>query len=129
MPAKAKPIPAEYPGATPYLCIKGAARAIDFYVKAFGATEAMRMEQPDGRIGHAEVRIGRAAIMLADEFPEIDFRSPESLGGTPVNILVYVEDVDARVGCCAKPIPTLALPLKGREATDQSLRTISRPDQ
>lgn len=91
----AKPIPDDYRGATPYLCIKDAARAIDFYAKAFGAKETMRMAQPDGRIGHAEIRIGSAPIMLADEFPEIGFRSPKTLGGSPVNILVYVEDVDA----------------------------------
>ena len=90
-----KPIPDDYAGATPYLCVKDAFRAIDFYKKAFGARETMRMTQPDGRVGHAEIRIGRAPIMLADEFPEIDFRSPQTLGGTPVNILVYVENVDA----------------------------------
>src|SRR5688572_23297811 len=93
----AKPIPDDYTAATPYLCIKDAARAIDFYAKAFGATEMMRMMQPDGRVGHAEIRIGRAPVMLADEFPEMDFRSPKTLGGTPVNILVYVENVDALV--------------------------------
>jgi len=97
MPAKAKPIPDDYRGATPYLCVKGAAKAIDFYVRAFGAKEQMRMQQPDGRIGHAEIRIGAAPIMLADESPEMEFRSPQSLGGSPVNILVYVEDVDALV--------------------------------
>lgn len=90
-----KPIPDDYRGATPYLCIKDAARAIDFYVKAFGARETMRMAQPDGRVGHAEIRIGNAPVMLADEFPEMGFRSPKTLGGSPVNILVYVEDVDA----------------------------------
>ena len=90
-----KRIPDDYTAATPYLCIKDAARAIDFYRKAFGATETMRMMQPDGRVGHAEIRIGRAPVMLADEFPEMEFRSPQALGGTPVNILVYVEDVDA----------------------------------
>jgi PhnB protein len=97
MAAKAKPIPNDYRGATPYLCVKNAVQAIDFYVRAFGAKEQVRIKQPDGRIAHAEVRIGAAPIMLADEFPERDFRSPQSLGGTPVDILVYVEDVDARV--------------------------------
>src|SRR2546425_2372706 len=72
-----------------------AARAIEFYKKAFGATELMRMAQPDGRIGHAEIRIGDSPIMLADEFPEMGHRSPQSLGGSPVSILLYVEDVDA----------------------------------
>jgi len=77
------------------LIIKDAARAIEFYKKAFGATELMRMAQPDGRIGHAEIRIGDSPIMLADEFPEMGHRSPQSLGGSPVSILLYVEDVDA----------------------------------
>lgn len=88
-------IPEDYRGATPYLCVQGAARAIDFYIEAFGARESMRMPQPDGRIGHAEIRIGSAPIMLADEFPEIGFRSPKTFGGSLVNLLVYVEDVDA----------------------------------
>ena len=90
-----KPIPEGYHTATPYLIVKGAARAIDFYTKAFGAKEMMRMAQPDGRIGHAEIKIGDSPIMLADEFPDIGARSPQSLGGSPVSILLYVEDVDA----------------------------------
>lgn len=92
-----EPIPADYRGATPYLCVKDGASALEFYAKAFGAKETMRMAQPDGRIGHAEIRIGGAPIMLADEFSEMEFRSPQTLGGTPVNILVYVADVDAFV--------------------------------
>jgi len=95
MTNRVKPIPEGYHTATPYLIIKDAARAIEFYKKAFGATELMRMAQPDGRIGHAEIRIGDSPIMLADEFPEMGHRSPQSLGGSPVSILLYVEDVDA----------------------------------
>jgi len=95
MTSKVKPIPDGYRAATPYLCCKGAAQAIEFYRKALGATERMRMAQPDGRIGHAEVKIGEATIMLADEFPEMGFRSPQTLGGSAVGIHVYVEDVDA----------------------------------
>ncbi len=95
MTSRVKPIPEGYHTATPYLIIKDAARAIEFYKKAFGATELMRMAQPDGRIGHAEIRIGDSPIMLADEFPEMGHRSPQSLGGSPVSILLYVEDVDA----------------------------------
>ena len=83
------------PRATPYLCCKDAARAIEFYKKAFGATEAIRLSEPGGRIGHAEIRIGDAPIMLSDEYPEMDVRSPESLGGSPVLIHLYVDDVDA----------------------------------
>ena len=90
-----KPIPDNYPRITPYLCIDGAAEAIDFYKKAFGATERMRMAAPGGKVGHAEIEISGALIMLADEFPEMDFRSPRSYGGSPVVIHMYVEDVDA----------------------------------
>ena len=97
MTSKVKPIPDEYRGATPYLCVKDGTRAIEFYKKAFGAREVMRMPAPDGKLGHAEVRIGDAPIMLADEYPEMNFRSPQSIGGTPVNIVVYVNDVDALV--------------------------------
>jgi PhnB protein len=95
MTSRVKPIPEGYHTATPYLIVRNAARAIEFYKKAFGATELMRMADPSGRIGHAEIRIGDSPIMLADEVPEMGFRSPESLGGSPVSILLYVEDVDA----------------------------------
>ena len=97
MTAKVYPIPDEYRGATPYLCVNDGLRAIEFYKKAFGAREVMRMAGPDGKLGHAELRIGDAPIMLADEQPEMNFRSPQSIGGTPVNIVVYVTDVDALV--------------------------------
>jgi PhnB protein len=90
-----KAIPDGYEAAIPYLSCKGAAGAIEFYKKAFGATELMRMAQPDGRVGHAEIQIGAAKIMIADEFPEMDVKSPQSIGGTPVGIHVYVADVDA----------------------------------
>ena len=90
-----KPIPDNYPQVAPYLCIKGAAEAIDFYKKAFGATERMRMDAPGGTIGHAEIDIQGALIMLADEHPAMGFRSPATIGGSPVVIHMYVEDVDA----------------------------------
>jgi len=93
----AKPIPEGYEGVTPYLSIRGAAEAIDFYKRAFGAVELMRMPQSDGRLGHAEIAIGKAKIMLADEFPEIGFRSPLTIGGTPVVLHIYIDDVDAMV--------------------------------
>jgi PhnB protein len=92
-PAKVRPIPEGYHTVTPYLIIKEAAKAIDFYKKGFGATELFRMER-DGRIGHAEIKIGDSHIMLADEAPEMGWRSPQTIGGTPVSILLYVEDVD-----------------------------------
>lgn len=93
--ANVKPIPEGYPRVTPYLCIDGASAAIDFYSTVLGATERMRMPAPDGKIGHAEILIGDSVIMLADEFPEMDTRSPKSLGGTAVTMSVYVDDVDA----------------------------------
>ncbi|HEX9918136.1 MAG TPA: VOC family protein [Pyrinomonadaceae bacterium] len=88
-------IPEGYHSITPYLHITGAARAIEFYKEIFGATEVMRMDAPDGKIGHAEIKIGDSHVMLADEFPEMDVRSPQSFGGSPVGLLLYVEDVDA----------------------------------
>jgi PhnB protein len=94
MSTSTKPVPDGYPTATPYLMVKDAAKAIDFYKRAFGATESMRMEDPQGRIAHAEIRIGNSPVMLCDEFPEMGARSPLSIGGSPVMIYLYVEDVD-----------------------------------
>jgi PhnB protein len=94
MTSKVKPVPEGYHTATPYLIVGGAAKAIDFYKKAFGAVEKLRMAQPDGRVGHAEIQIGDSIIMMADEFPEMGVRGAQSLGGSPVGILLYVEDVD-----------------------------------
>jgi PhnB protein len=91
----AKPIPDNYPRVTPYLAIDGAAAAIDFYKRAFGATERMRMPGPEGKIGHAEIEIEGALIMMADEYPPMNFRSPKTIGGSPVMIHMYVSDVDA----------------------------------
>ncbi len=90
-----KPIPDGYHTVTPYLIVQGAAAAIEFYKKAFGATELFRMPAPGGKVGHAEILIGNSRIMLADEFPEIDAKSPASFGGSPVGLLLYVQDVDA----------------------------------
>jgi PhnB protein len=89
-----KPIPEGYHTATPYLIIKGAADAIEFYKKAFGATELFRFPAPDGKIGHAEIKIGDSPIMLADEYPDMGYKGPKSLGGSPVSLMIYVEDVD-----------------------------------
>jgi PhnB protein len=93
--AAVKAIPDGYPQVTPYLCVDGAAAAIDFYGRVLGATERMRMGGPDGKVGHAELQIGSGLVMLADEFPGMGQRSPRSLGGSPVTVSVYVEDVDA----------------------------------
>jgi PhnB protein len=90
-----KPIPDGYPQITPYLCVDGASAAIDFYTKVFGAKERMRMPGPDGKLGHAELELGKGVIMLADEYPDMNFRSPKSIGGSPVTIHTYVDDADA----------------------------------
>jgi PhnB protein len=90
-----KPIPDGYHTATPYLIVDGAARAIDFYKQAFGATELMRFDGPDGRVAHAEIRVGDSPIMVADEMPDMGYRSPQAYGGTPVGLMLYVPDVDA----------------------------------
>jgi PhnB protein len=92
--AKVKPIPDGYPQVTPYLSIDGAAAAIEFYGEVLGTKERMRMPGPDGKIGHCELELGDSIIMLADEFPDMGVRSPKSVGGTPVTISVYVDDVD-----------------------------------
>lgn len=92
---KVAPIPAGYHEVTPYLSIRGAAEAIDFYKKAFGAAEIMRMPGPEGKLGHAEIRIGGSRIMLSDEYAAMDFLGPQSRGGTTVHLHVYVKNVDA----------------------------------
>jgi PhnB protein len=92
--ANVKPIPAGYPQVIPYLIVDGADAAIDFYSKVFRATERMRMPSPGDKIGHAELEIGDSLIMLADEHPEMGIRGPKAIGGTPVTISVYVDDVD-----------------------------------
>ena len=94
MSNKPKSIPDGYHNVTPYLIVNDAAAAIEFYKKAFGATELMRMPKPNGKIGHAEIRIGDSPIMLADEAPEMGARSPRTFGGSPVSIFLYVDDVD-----------------------------------
>ena len=91
--ANVKPIPEGYHSVTPYLIVDGAAEAIDFYKKAFGATELFRMEH-QGKIGHAEIKIGDSPVMLSDEHPEMGYKGAKSLGGTPVSLMIYVDDVD-----------------------------------
>ena len=89
------PVPDGYPRVMPYLIVDGGSEAIDFYTKVLGATERMRMPGPDGRLGHAELQVGDSVIMLADENSEMGARAPRSIGGSPVTIHVYVDDVDA----------------------------------
>ena len=91
--ADVKPIPEGYHSLTPYLIVDGAADAIEYYKKAFGATELFRMDH-EGKVGHAEIKIGDSPFMLADEHPAMGYRGPKSLGGTPVSLMIYVEDVD-----------------------------------
>jgi len=92
MAKKTKYIPEGYHTATPYLIVNGGARAIEFYKQAFGAAEVVRMDAPGGKVGHAEIKIGDSHIMLADEYPEMDARSPQAIGGTPVGLMLYLQD-------------------------------------
>jgi PhnB protein len=93
--ADVKPIPEGYPRVTPYLCVAGAGAAIEFYTEVFGATERYRLPGPDDTIPHAELELGDSLIMLSDEAPDLGVLSPKTVGGTPVTMSVYVEDVDA----------------------------------
>jgi PhnB protein len=115
-----KPIPDGYHTVTPYLIISGAASAIEFYKRAFGAIELFRMPDPSGKIGHAEIKIGDSPIMLADEHPEMGFKGPQSLGGTPVSIMLYVEDVDAIVAQAVAAGATVTRPVKDQFYGDRS---------
>jgi PhnB protein len=90
-----KPIPDGYTSVTPYLIVKGASKALDYYKMAFGANELMRFNGPDGTIAHAELQIGNARIMLADESPEMGHKSPQSLGGSGTGLMLYVDDADS----------------------------------
>ena len=97
MSAEVKPIPEGYHSVTPYLILSGAGDAIAFYKRALGAEEVMRLADPGGKVHHAEISIGDSRIMLADEHPEIQALSPKTVGGSPVSVHLYVEDVDAAV--------------------------------
>jgi PhnB protein len=106
-----KAVPEGYHNVTPYLFVRGAARAIEFYKSVLGATERMRMPMPDGRIGHAELQIGDSVIMLADENPQMNIKSPETLGGTSNSLHVYLENVDAIVDRAVKAGAKLLRPV------------------
>jgi PhnB protein len=116
----AKPIPDGYATVTPYLHVRNAARAIDFYAKAFGAIELYRLGNPDGRIGHAEILIGTSRIMLADEFPEMNVKGPQSLEGTSVSFMIYVHDVDAQFDRALAAGGTVLRPLMDQFYGDRS---------
>ena len=120
MPPIVKAIPEGYEGATPYLIINGAAKALEFYKKAFGAMEMMRMPAPGGKVGHAEIKIGKAIIMLADEFPEMNHKSPQSLGGSPVSIMLYVQGVDTFIDRAVSAGAKLVRPVKDQFYGDRS---------
>lgn len=119
-------IPAQYAGVTPYLIVRGAARAIEFYKKAFGATELLRFPGPGGRIGHAEIKIGQGVVMLADESVESGHKGPQTLGGSPISLLFYVPDVDAQFAAALAAGGTVKLPVKDQFYGDRS-GTLSDP--
>jgi PhnB protein len=110
--SKVRPVPEGYHTVTPYLICDGASQAIEFYKKAFGAVEVMRMPMPNGRLGHAEIKIGDSFIMLADENPEGGARSPKSYGGSPISVLIYVENTDATAAQAVSAGGKLTRPLK-----------------
>jgi PhnB protein len=114
------PIPEGYPRVTPYLSVNGASAAIDFYTRVLGATERMRMPAPGGMVGHAELELGNSVIMLSDEFPEMGPPSPTTVGGTPVTIHVYVEDVDAVFGQAVAAGATALRPVEDQFYGDRS---------
>ena len=110
MASTVKKIPAGYTAVTPYITVKGAAQAIEFYKKAFGAEEVMRFPAPDGKIMHAEIRIGGAVIMLHDEAPQWNALSPQTVGDSSSSIMLYVNDVDAVMKKAADAGATVAMP-------------------
>jgi PhnB protein len=118
--AKAKPIPEGYHSLTPYLIVDGAANALDFYTRVFGAKEKMRMPSPGGKVGHAEIRIGDSVIMLADEHPEMGARGPRKFGGSPVSLMLYVADVDATVKTAVAAGAKLVRPVENKFYGDRS---------
>jgi len=113
------PIPADYTGVTSYLIVRGAAKAIDYYQRAFGATELFRLPMGD-RIGHAEIRIGAGVVMLADEMLDMGHKSPQALGGTPVSLMFYVTDVDTTFARAVAAGGTVQKPLQNQFYGDRS---------
>src|SRR5260221_4407963 len=120
MARRVKPIPQGHHTVTPYLIVSDAARALEFYQTAFHAHELLRVPAPQGKIGHAEIKIGDSVIMLADEHPEMNARGPRSLGGSPVSIHLYVEDVDAVVDLAIAAGATVVRPVKDQFYGDRS---------
>lgn len=114
------PIPTEYPRVCAYLHVDGAATAIEFYTEIFGATERMRLDGPDGKVGHAELAIGDSVVMLADEVPEMGVKGPKTVGGSPVTLSIYVEDVDVTVLHATKEGATIVRPVQDQFYGDRS---------
>jgi PhnB protein len=115
-----KPVPPGHHTVTPYLAISNGVKALEFYKQAFGATEVYKLIMPDGRLGHGEIKIGDSIIMLADEFPEYGGKSPQTLGGSPVSVHLYVEDVDAFVKRAVAAGAKEAKPVKDQFYGDRS---------
>ena len=118
--ANVNAIPQGYHAVTPYLFIKGAADAIEYYKKVFGATERMRMSGPDGRIMHAEIEIGDSTVMISDENPQVNSRSPQTIGGTSCCLHVYVKDVDTTVEAAANAGAKITQPVENRFYGDRT---------
>ena len=115
-----KPIPDGYPQVSPYLFVDDGTAAIEFYTSVFGATERMRMPAPGGKIGHAELQIGDSLLMVADEFPEFGGSSPKTVGGSPVIVSVYVEDVDAVFDKAVQAGATVVRPVENQFYGDRT---------
>ncbi|MFO7592350.1 MAG: VOC family protein [Acidimicrobiia bacterium] len=124
--AKVKPIPDGYPRITPYLYIDGAAAAIDFYCSILGGTERMRLPAPDDKVGHAEIQFGDSVVMLADESPEMGALSPKTVGGTPMSLMLFVEDADATAAKAVDAGATITEPVSDKFYGDRS-GTITDP--
>jgi PhnB protein len=114
------PIPDDYPQVIPYLTVHDAAAAIEFYSYVLGAKERMRMDGPEGKIAHCELDIGRGLIMVSDEFPDMGGKTPRTVGGTPVTIMTYVEDVDAAFARAVERGATVVRPLENQFYGDRS---------
>jgi len=120
MKNQVKPIPKGYHSVTPYLIVHNAKEAIAFYIKAFGGHELFRMAGPDGKIAHAEIQIGDSRIMLADEVPSMKAHSPRTIGGTPVSLMLYVEDVDTVFKTAVKAGGTTTRPVEDQFYGDRT---------
>jgi PhnB protein len=120
MASTVKPVPDGYHTATPYLVVRGAAKAIEFYKNALGATELMRMAGPDGKVMHAELKIGDSIIMMGDEDPKRGTHSPESLGGSPMSLYLYVDDCDRLFNQAVSAGASATTPVKDQFYGDRS---------